>query len=267
MGFTPLTSAVDHRHIPVAKFLLESGADVELPVECPLPTNFNGASPLMIACRQGPLEMVELLLSRGADPNRRNRLWHIDSTLRNAVHSRDVTIVRRLLKAGAKPHASHLYSSVIHGPSDVVEELIKAGCDVAYISKSGQPTIAAAVPMGTAAIERGKTIIQLLLNAGADLNAEGKGGQTALMKAVRYNLPSMIEFLIARGAKVDRPVRNDQSTALHCAAELGHVEATETLIKLGAPFNARDKRGRTPFDLAKAEGQKGVLKLLKNPPV
>ncbi|GEM_PF-316655 len=61
-GFTALTGAVSQRHGRVVDFLLRHGADVNHVYESTL-------TPLLVATAQGDLNLVRLLLDRGADPN------------------------------------------------------------------------------------------------------------------------------------------------------------------------------------------------------
>lgn len=47
------------------------------------------------------------------------------------------------------------------------------------------------------------TLLQYLLDHGADLNAKDSNGLTALMCACRSGLPSPAEILIRRGAEIN----------------------------------------------------------------
>ena len=51
-------------------------------------------------------------------------------------------------------------------------------------------------------------------------------------------------------------------TALHEAAENGHIEVCDYLIGRGAPLNARDDDGETPLHEAAGDGRLEVVKLL-----
>ncbi|KAH8592638.1 ankyrin repeat-containing domain protein, partial [Bisporella sp. PMI_857] len=59
-GWTPLNSACDSGHLEIVQLLLEKGADLAV-------ANKSGWTPLNSACDSGHLEIVQLLLEKGAD--------------------------------------------------------------------------------------------------------------------------------------------------------------------------------------------------------
>ncbi len=64
-GVTPLVMACTHGLVDIAKLLIKNGADVNLPGK-------NGTTPLIAAAGRS-LELVELLLEKGADPAARTQ--------------------------------------------------------------------------------------------------------------------------------------------------------------------------------------------------
>ena len=79
----------------------------------------------------------------------------------------------------------------------------------------------------------------------------------------------MVEFLIAKGAKVHARANNGQ-TPLHKAANggdheentpgAGHLAAARVLLKHSADPHAKDTSGKSPLDLAGTEKMKALLK-------
>ncbi|WP_293448535.1 ankyrin repeat domain-containing protein, partial [Persephonella sp.] len=53
-------------------------------------------------------------------------------------------------------------------------------------------------------------------------------------------------------------------TALHWAVFYGHKEIIKLLLMQGADPLIKDKNGITPIDVARINGKKDVLKILKN---
>src|SRR5439155_12486176 len=52
--------------------------------------------------------------------------------------------------------------------------------------------------------------LQVLLDLGADINAVDNNGETAMHAAAYKNLPGVVKFLAARGAKIDVWNREDK---------------------------------------------------------
>src|SRR5207245_7725521 len=65
-GFTALTGAVANNHVEISKILVKRGANVNHRYE-------GGVSPLMEACLNGNLELVNFLLENGADPSAKTK--------------------------------------------------------------------------------------------------------------------------------------------------------------------------------------------------
>ena len=95
---TALRNAVEQGRVGAAQVLLEKGADPNKPA----PNSF-GAHFLEIAARRGDLEMVKTLLAAKADPNQANTMWN-DTALHKAVEADNLEIVKVLIAAGAKPN-------------------------------------------------------------------------------------------------------------------------------------------------------------------
>lgn len=91
-GETPLIVAIGNRDSTWTRFLLQKGADPNLPEK-------SGETPLIAASRNGFVDAVEWLLESDAkvdEPNRKG-----ETALIVAVQQRQTAIVRALLKKGA----------------------------------------------------------------------------------------------------------------------------------------------------------------------
>ena len=95
--------------------------------------------------------------------------------------------------------------------------------------------------------------LRMLLEAGADVNAQGRMSDTPLHIAARVRNIAAIRVLLEAGADVNAQGDNGD-TPLHHAARNGDTEALRMLLEAGADVNARQGgNGWTPLDIAKAE--------------
>lgn len=93
-------------------------------------------------------------------------------------------------------------------------------------------------------------VVQILLDAGADLEARDSRGGTALMSAALNQNASVTASLLAAGANI--AAEDDYgATALHFAALNNGPAVLTQLMDAGADLHAVDSDGKTPFDYAK----------------
>ena len=100
-------------------------------------------------------------------------------------------------------------------------------------------------------------IVQLLIAAGADVNARTETGSTPLHSAAQLGTAETIEALIAAGADM-----NTRTEALIIAALSGTAETIEALIAAGADVNTRDEKRYTPLHSAAGNSSADGVQLL-----
>ena len=97
----------------------------------------------------------------------------------------------------------------------------------------------------SAAAEGNLNSVKKYLAKGLDINAKGGSlKSSALLSATLYDQVKMTEFLIQNGADVNAK-GDDGGTALHAAAFLGQYEIAKLLIQNGADVDARNNEGET----------------------
>jgi uncharacterized protein len=131
--------------------------------------------------------------------------------LTKAVVKRDAAEVERLLKNGVDPNEAQLgVTALINacnmGSVEIVKMLLSKGADPDKKDWEGWRPLMAAASGASHADSRNKEpicleIVQLLIAGGADVNARGKRGQTALKYAKSALHENVAELLIQHGAK------------------------------------------------------------------
>lgn len=100
-------------------------------------------------------------------------------------------------------------------------------------------------------------VAQLLLDAGASVDAAAEDGFTALMEACTYGHSALVELLLQHGACIAHAARD--STALILAALYGHLQVVELLLMKGADV----RPGKfTALHAAAGNGQAMVVRRL-----
>jgi len=99
-----------------------------------------------------------------------------------------------------------------------------------------------------------KDAVALLVEFGADVNAQDQRGRTPLMCTLHT-------ALLSYGANVNAQ-NEDGQTALMVAVQRAEIDAVRWLISSGANLDARDREGRTALDLAKDYGLLQIVDIL-----
>ena len=268
-GVTPLMTALDNGANDVAKLLIDQGANPNLwdwwgrtalyiAVDRKAATTAvvpgsgraglgagaqfggrGGVGAAVVPRGSGPavssMDMINALLAAGVDPNpplnmhRPSRGGNsgrfIDPLLNTgctpllrAVMANDTEVVRALLAKGASPNVNDM---------GMTSFLVAAG-----VGFGGRGTgLAAAASAGGAA---NLAMMDLLIQNGADVNAQITGSKTYSMR-------------IARSPSV-----NEGMTALHSAAQAGRTDTVRYLLDKGANTEILDSNGRKAIDLIAA---------------
>ncbi|KAI5624626.1 fibronectin type 3 and ankyrin repeat domains protein 1 [Silurus asotus] len=166
-----------------------------------------GLTPLMVAAQKGFTRMVHILVEHGADIHIKNASGK--DALMLACFAGHLDIVMQLRQLGATWQAqdvagcSPLHWAVDGGHVPVVTYMIQNGCEVDVRDNvSGWTPL-----MRVSAVTGNSAMAQLLIEAGADINARDKDGKTSLMIAVLNNYEQLVKLLLDSGA--DRHVTNE----------------------------------------------------------
>eukprot|EP00842_Homolaphlyctis_polyrhiza_P006052 jgi/Hompol1/6448/HPOL_001713-RA len=94
-----------------------------------------------------------------------------------------------------------------------------------------------------------------------DLDAADEDGTTALISAACFGHVDIINILVEAGAQVDQKDKNGW-TALMWACANGYEEAAKLLIEFGADKQAKSSRGRSIVDLSTKNGNFAIVRIL-----
>ncbi|HEY0076283.1 MAG TPA: ankyrin repeat domain-containing protein, partial [Abditibacteriaceae bacterium] len=237
-----LNTAVQNSSRAVIEFLLQKGFNIE-------GNRNSGYTPLLTAIQNNLPEMVSFLIEKGAklNPNlteRANYYSGYGSPLYVAVQYNSKPIVELLMTKGADPFLSMrnegptpLSYALSAGRRDMVEIMLSGKININQKDRKGQ-TLLHQVVAGDG------TLTDLVLDKGADVNVRNVAGQTPLHVAAQSGTAAAIKKLIERKGdlKAKTPIGD---TPLHLA--LARPESATALLEAGATADIRNARGDLPL--------------------
>lgn len=144
----------------------------------------------------------------------------------------------------------------VHGKVDVVRILIRAGADLNF-----QENLNGETALMMAARDDRLEIVEMLSEAGSNINHQNLSGHTALMKAAGDGKIEVIRMLIRFGANMD--VQNKLGmTALMIAICFNKLEVVRLLVQYNDKINYQDKYGKTALMYAVIRGDLKMVQLL-----
>src|SRR3990167_2341358 len=150
---------------------------------------------------------------------------------------------------------SLLYFAPRCGHKSIVEMLIDKGANINHAKNNG------VTPLFIAAENGHKDIVEIFINKGTDINRAQNQGVTPLLIAAQNGHNDIVKMLIKNGAHINQ-ARNDGVTPLLIAAQNGHNDIVKMLIKNGAHINQAQRQGASTLIMATQNGHKDIVKIL-----
>lgn len=194
----------------------------------------NGATPLVLSCRNGHHEVVQYL---------------VDRCEANVEQAGSVTFDGETIE-GAPP----LWCAAAAGHLEIVKLLVKSGANVNSTTKTNS------TPLRAACFDGHYEIVKYLVEHNADIEVANRHGHTCLMIACYKGHFKIARYLIEIGADVNRKSVKG-NTALHDCAESGSLEIMKLLIQSGARIDV-DAYGMTPLLAASVTGHLHIVEHL-----
>ena len=277
--YTPLMEAASLGDLAKVKTLVELGVNINQ-------KNEFGWDALFFAIDASQKEIALYLLKNGADPKSReppgrSKEWKRSkessttllggTALFMAVTVDSFEVVKELIERGADVTVREYYGSNAlryARSAEVAQLLIDHGLDPNTTSRAANGGDFDAIGSNSALIlaaQEGRVgVMDVLLKAGANPNARGVLGATAMHFAAQFNQVEAMKRLLETG-KVDVNATDGSETSLHWAVAYRKIDAVRFLLQAGADTSIRqiNNQRRTPLELAKAIGTVDIANLIE----
>jgi ankyrin repeat protein len=203
-------------------------------------------------------EVVKSILEQSA--SKLSPASELERLLKTAAEKRASRVLELLLEAGDQPECGKILGSVLikhshAGNEEVVQLLLDKGADVNAQGGEYGNALQAASWGGH------KEVVQQLLDKGADVNAQGGEYGNALQAASERGHKEMVQQLLGKGADVNAQ-GGHFGNALQAASLGGHKEIVQQLLGKGANVNAQGGFYANALYAASEKGHKEIVQQL-----
>lgn len=262
-GQTPLHFASIYGHSGIADYILN---DPALRAQDMLQAqDISGSTPLHEAVRYGRLDIVRMLLERGANVDALDSLGKSPLLL---IIPKEVQLdaYRTLVAHHANISQKDMYGdTVLHvatmggAERNVIEFLLASGAPINERNKQGVTPLALAIEQ-----DRGDYVL-LYANHGADIHAKDKEGNTPLSLSLQQESPAMLNTLITTDTIKTRDSAGN--TPLHVAIMLDAPYSyvlflVDSMVQNRVDIDGRNKNGDSALYLAVRKNKREEGELL-----
>jgi len=257
-GRTPLWYAIFRNDPELVTLLLEEPVLVDATV-----TKDEGhkQTALQLAASWGFDLVVRALLQHGANIDIEDNLG--DTVLFQVVKHGHLSTLRTLLEHEAKNESESRPPAALFGAARRARDGRQATTPTYLVrgrvaedkNKYGQTLLHVAIE------EERPTVVQMLLDFGADVEVKDCCDFTALHEAVHTRHVAIVRMLLEHGARVEAK-DHVQRTALHIAADWGREAIVRILLEHGVNVEARDENQQTVLHRAADWGREVIVETL-----
>uniref|UniRef100_A0A8C0YLI9 Transient receptor potential cation channel, subfamily A, member 1b n=1 Tax=Cyprinus carpio carpio TaxID=630221 RepID=A0A8C0YLI9_CYPCA len=292
---TPLHRATLFDHVELVEYLISKEAEIDC-IDC------NGLSPLLMASRCGAWKTVAFLLSIGADFRIKDKvgcnflhfvilqpkgLKNLPETVlqSNAVKEmlsdEDVegcTPLHYACKLGihdsvknmlglnifvgqkSREKKSALHFAAEYGRINTCKRLLETLTDSKMLNDWDEKGL---TPLHLASMAGHTQVVELLLRSGALFQSDYKGW-SCLHHAAAEGYTETMKILLAANVKLLDETNEDGNTALHIAAQAGHVSAVMLLLDMGAEISLNNADNSFLHEAVRNEKKDVVNAVIEN---
>ena len=251
-GNTPLLISLHKNFDDITELLLSKGADLNK-------ANNNGETPLIVAAKKGHIKFVKTFTETGASIDTTDKNGDTALILAKRENRHDVVLYllnkEALIEKRSEQDELMAYAT-LNRYHDILENLVQRQISVNRRFTDGLFPLWYAVRNGDA------RMIDMLLAAGADLEAKSKDGETVLLYACAKREEQVVLTILNKGANYNI-LDKQKSTPLMIAAGRGFEHVVQFLISKKVDINAKDDKGRTALTRAQYTGNYQIADMLK----
>jgi ankyrin repeat protein len=234
---------------------------------------------LMAATIDGDLDLVQQAIEAGASLDRYD--WNLGySPLGMAIDRGQLDIVQCLLTAGANPHTGNISTTALglaaeRGEVEIIQMLLPRGVDInAPVGQDGWTALLSAIKNGH------RSVVQLLVTAGANVNIWSRGETPILLAAkcedreIYLYLYPLVNTAIRLCADRDgehllqatrkRRIREQNRPVEKFIemATMGNIDEVNRAIEIGIEVDELGARGHTALMAAAYHGHRSLVNIL-----
>ena len=237
-----------------------------------------GVTPLIYAVSNKKLKAVNVLLSYGADPNKKTldgmtpllvilkeyvNMWSIELTkVKTSLEDECLNIAESLLRYGADIDYQDNYGATalnyasIYASFRFADLLIYYRADIDRKAYDGTTPLMAAVWAGHAALA------DLLVQNGANMEARDNQGFTAFLIAAQNGDTLLLDYLMKKGVDIYEKDLNGWD-ALSLSIRYNHKDAVALLIRFGEKFRETGRGSLNYYNVAVKFKREEMFQLLE----